>query len=653
MWYEHAGRFGDRAAGDLTVDEDLTELRRRLAPLLPTLYTFLARRSQDPEEAEDLLVETLCRTKATTGQRTTADRDLLPWLLRIADKNLRARIEQHPLSDAGLAPNWVVPIARLPAGLLDGVGRLSWDDRQALGLRYGDGLPEEVVAQTLGADRGTGGALVERALASAHDAWARTLQEYVRSAGAPSVQVIRETLPALRAGVSLSRAQEERVWRRVGEEREDVFVPSQPLPVLPRWCGRALLPLASVLALTVAGLLWFGRGVASPEQEGRQPAVVPTAQGVRDAAAGSASAWWPPTTIGQVPNVSGGTPTRRSWEQSVQGRQGFRHGGTLYYLLAIPYGFQLAATSPDDSSQSGSLIAESYAEMTYAPSPIGGRVVIGDRQRLWLQDGGTTRELIRGHFSGHRGPDRPAWGGTGQLAWHPQGRMVAVTVYDDADINTPAPTSIQTVTTDTLERVALATLLPGEFISALSYSPDGRFLLVSSDYRVLVIDTVRGNKVVRLPAAVRRAYWAPDPSETRLLWIGERQAGANSPFGTVQRDGKGLTVLGAAAHFGWHPGGEGILTARVGRSTGFEFWSYETPSGKREKIADVAEMDSTVRELAFGPDGRHLVYGNKEGLFLVHLGSGRVEKILSAVGGVYSVRWIAAESQNQPGPTAR
>ena len=653
MWHEHAGRFGDRAAGDLTVDEDLTELRQRLAPLLPTLYSFLARRSQDPEEAEDLLVETLCRAKAAMGQRQTADKDLLPWLLRIADRNLRARIEQHPLSDAGFAPNWMVPSARLPAGLLDGVCRLSWDDRQVLGLRYGDGLPEDVVAQTVGADPGTGGALVERALASAHDAWARTLQEYARSAGAPSAQVIRETLPALRARASLSHAQEERVWRRVGEEREDVFVPGRPLPVLPRWLGRALLPLASVLALTVAGLLWLGSGAASPEQGGRLPPVAATAREASNTDAGSASAWWPPTTIGQVPQASGGTPTRRSWDQSVQGRQAFRHGGTVYYLLAIPYGFQLAATSPDDSSPGGSLIAESYAEMTYAPSPVDDRVVIADRQRLWLQEGDTTRELIRGHFSGHRGPDRPAWGGTGQLAWHPQGRMVAVTVYDDADSNTPAPTSIQAVTTDTLERVALATLLPGEFVSALSYSPDGRFLLVSSDYRVLVIDTARRSKVVRLPRAVRRAYWAPDASETRLLWIGEHKANTNSPFGTVQRDGKGLTVLGAAAHVGWHPQGEGILTARVGRGTGFEFWSYETPSGKREKIAVVAEMDSTIRELAFGLDGRHLVYGNKEGLFLVHLGASRVEKILGAVGGVYSVRWIAAESQNQPGSTAR
>ncbi|MBA2363475.1 MAG: hypothetical protein H0V86_08105 [Chloroflexia bacterium] len=657
MRLENVGRFGDRAAGDLAANEDLAGFRQRLAPLLPALYTFLARRSQDQEEAEDLLVETLCLAKATVVQRGAGSETSLPWLLRLADRNLRSRIERNPLLDAGLAPNWVVPTARLPEGLLDGVARLGWDDRQALGLRYGDGLTEDVVAQTLGADPGTGAALVERALDAAHDGWAQTLQEYSRSAGAPPTQVIHEALPALHAAVSPSRAQEELVWRRVEEERHELFVPGRPLPLMTGRFRRAFVLLASFLVLTVAALLWFGRGAASPAQDGRQGAererlaAASTARTQGDATGVDASASPNPARDFQIPAVDDGTPSRRSWDQFARDRQQYQHDGTLYYLLAIPYGSQLATTALDNSSPSGALIAESYADVTYAISPTDGRVVVGDRKRLWVQEGVSARELIRGHFSGYRGPTRPAWGITGQLAWHPKGRMVAVTIYD-GEATVLAPTVIQTVMTDTLERVAVVTLLPGEFVTALSYSPDGRNLLISSDSRALVIDTARGNTVARLPASVDRAYWSSSSDNVRLLWIGKRKADANSAFGTVRRDGTGLTVLGKAAHTGWHPDGERILTARFGRGAGFEFWSHDAPTGKREKLAEIAEMDTSVGELAFGPDGRHLAYGNKEGLFLVHLGSGRVQKLLSSVGGVYSVRWDTA-SPGQPSSVAR
>ncbi|MDQ3327167.1 MAG: hypothetical protein M3506_01400 [Chloroflexota bacterium] len=643
MRFENAGQFWERASGDLAAGEDLTELRQRLAPHLPSLYTFLARRSQDREEAEDLLVETLCLAKATEAQRVAEGGASLPWLLRLADRNLRARIEQHPVGDAGFAPNWVVPTARLPVGLLDGVGRLGWADRQALGLRYGDGLPVDIVAQALGADPGAGGAVMERALDAAHEAWAQTLQEYTRGAGAPPTQVIREVLPALRASASLSRALVERVWQRVGEERPDVFVPSRPLPILPRWFVRAMVLVVFTVALVIAGLVWLDSDAASPGPEPQRA--------TRDVDAGSAPVSLPPAVLGQ--NGGAGTPTRRSWDQFAQDRQQFRHEGTLYYIYVIPrrYRFRLVATGVDATPAQRAVVTVSGDELPYAISRTDGRVIVGEGKRLWVQDGTSSRELIRGHFNGYRGPTPPTWGITGQLAWHPAGKMVAATVYH-GDGYTHAPVSIQTVRTDTLERTKIAGFQPGEMVSALSYSPDGRFLLVTTESRSIVIDTARRNRAVRLPATVRRAYWAPSPSETRLLWIGARRAGANSPFGTVQQDGTGLTVLGTAAHTAWHPGGDGILVARFGRGAGFEFWSYDAESDRREKLVDVRDMDTSVQALVFGPDGRHLAYGNKTGLFLVHLGSGRVQQLVDVAGGAFDVQWGTA-SPGQPGSVAR
>ncbi|MEJ7653602.1 MAG: hypothetical protein WKH64_09840 [Chloroflexia bacterium] len=66
------------------VSEGPAAVRALVEPLLPTLWTFVARRTDDDEETEDALVETLLRARSDARRDSSSRLSLLGRLLRHA-----------------------------------------------------------------------------------------------------------------------------------------------------------------------------------------------------------------------------------------------------------------------------------------------------------------------------------------------------------------------------------------------------------------------------------------------------------------------------------------------------------------------------------------------------------------------------------------
>ncbi|MEJ7652478.1 MAG: hypothetical protein WKH64_03535 [Chloroflexia bacterium] len=80
--------------------------RNLLAPLVPTLYSFFARRTADREDAEDMLVETMVRARADVLRRPTSGARLLGRLIGLATHALAANLAMDREAESGLKPNW-------------------------------------------------------------------------------------------------------------------------------------------------------------------------------------------------------------------------------------------------------------------------------------------------------------------------------------------------------------------------------------------------------------------------------------------------------------------------------------------------------------------------------------------------------------------
>ncbi len=639
-----------------------SHLRPLVSPLLPTLYTFVARRAQDIEEAEDLLVETLLLARESAPSHRAARAPLLPWLLQLADRILRARIGVSPLLEAGLEPNLTVFKAQATPELLEAIAGLPADRRRVLGMRFGDGLSEEVIGQVLGTDTRTAASLVERAVEALGASWSAHERAFrVR----PESWGVMAALAPFLATAAPTSAQEVRVWQRFDDEEErEEFRPARPLTLpLPRW-ARSVLGGVGLLIAVASLWLWTRGGSAgtpsSADTAAQQPAAAPAVSRVVFPTSGPME----PSTAGQgIPPQAAG--------MVASGRTGWRHDGRLYYVEYGAYiGAALMVTGPDASTSEREPDTRALAvrydpgdRFVYSVSPSGSEVLVGGKEGVFLHrgDGDSPRKLPNVAVSttrhGISGPDA--------LVWHPNARQFVLALETFAPGRRPARhSSIRVVQLNPdgrgsggVESVREIGRVDGA-VSSLSYSPTGRYLLLNlQNSPALLIDTGRNNKVVRLPAVVQRAQWSPSARPNRLLWSGYARQPHEVSFGTVGPDGKGLRRIGTAAFAGWHPDGRRIIASTAMSDSqpgrGFTFWRVDPGRREWEKLSDVPDMVAPLTPVAWGPDGGHLAYGVGDGLYLVHYGNrGRVEKVSSLPQTVTSVQWQDEDSRStaSPGP---
>jgi DNA-directed RNA polymerase specialized sigma24 family protein len=625
------------------------EFRAVLEPLLPALYVFLARRCVDDEEVEDLLIETLRSARSRAVGQSSPDSSLLGWLLRSALGIVRLRVEQNPVLDAGLAPNWAVREAEVPRELLDALARLSWDERQMLGMRYGDALPPALVSEVLG----TGAEEIDRAVARvARHAFSEWLSVGLSTRigvsavdrDAPGIRAVGVELSKLATAVALTPAMAARVWRRVAEEGEETFVAGRALPELPAGMRAVLLAIGLAVLLALAAV-WLRDGGPPPDP----PRTRAVARLPREPNATGLWRFPDAARISPAPErraSAGATPpaeeVRRQAERQATWR---RHEGRIYYLdRSSPYETVLTVADLQRVSDEGvpemRVIARRVGSVrAYAVARDGVRVVSGG-DTVWLYDGERERRLLDASVPPRR-QGRPPLGWVGAMTWHPNGRTLALSVG-------MWPTRIQVLQTDDPAphrgRREVAVLEADEWVDSLAFSGSGRYVLGNTSRGVVLIDMLDDGAVSRLPVLVREASWSSGVWPERLLWTGgEPAAPGNTPFGTINPDGSGLRRLGLAEHVAWAPDGVSVLAAvrRSPPNAGLGFWRYHLRDLERQHLASVAGVPEPLRDVAWGPDGRHFAYGSQDGVTVIHIGRGRAAPLPGIAGAATSVTWQA------------
>lgn len=636
--------------------------RSVVSPLLPAVYTFVALRTQDRDEAEDVLVETLLRARSEAPNRTSPETPLLGWLLQIANSGLRAGVDADRLRSSGLAPSWAAPSSVLPPKMIEAVSRLPHDQSLALGLRFRDRLPLPVIATTLGRSEREGNALLDRAIASVLNACRPaagpdcTAQPDIlcscvagRSEGqdlTPSGDVHLGMAPALQslvnAGVSatLSPTRAARIWQRYGEEREE-FLPGHPVPTLPTWIRRAVAVGAACLAVTAAGLWWL-------EMSMNQPAA-------------------PPTVMNAGPSTWNSTParSRRRASPTVTDIAGAAEGfssaplpglsGRLYYVEHPPGGrARLMATDLEPNGATRAVASVPSYELVYATARSGRWIAWGSRDDLWVR-----------HMDGHSPPlhvdtlespasdwlryemDRtPHRFKIGALAWHPRGRTLAL-ASEPLFYRGLERSRVQTVRLADHQLATLSTLQPNESVSDLSWSSAGDALLVNTSKRVLVIHLHRrGAPTYSVIGRARQVYWPPDPARRSLLWIG-RGTRPEQPFGVVGANDAHRRTLGTAAFVQWHADGRHLVIARPERRVpgALQFYLVDVSTGVWERLAGINAARPDDDDVTPAPGGRYLAYATDRGLYVVDYltgASGRASVGSSYQRPVSSPRWYGA-----------
>ncbi len=655
-------------------DHGADQARILIEPLLATLYGFLARRTSEAEEAEDVLVDTLLAARAHAPQMTGDDRPLLGWLLATALHILRSCIGADPVLESGLEHHQAGLPVRLSAGLHQALPRLSRVERLALGMRFADALPIAVIAQAIGRSEHAVHALLGTALARIGRACYPTLAptwpepeqlDYYVSAllagdhAAPPDSLRPETVAIVTALVGLHTSVEvvpglhERVWHEYGQRREE-YLPGRPFPSAPTW----LLPIGLILLLALAlgaGSYWLlSRQVPQEPRRIAGAAAQPSATFVA-VFSGSAA---PPTSA--RPLYTPG-PGRQALSE-LAGKLYYVQPGTVLELFSV----NLGARDPSGFSSPERVLRIGPGILDYDISPTDGMVAYSTGRGLWTQDAeGGIRYLAPLTRRAETSPTRRDRPGDvdGMLrarhaVWHPQGHTIAF-VDDGHDGRSRGARAGQSVFTYT---PGLDTAL-GEPLFVLDASDEARALSWSADGKYLAVRTRRGSHMVRVDAkGARRSFflenrdvhWSQHPANRSVLVTERREPGTDAPFGVTELDGSDYRVLGTATFVTWQPNGKGILFVRRGRraGSGMSLWRHNLASQEPEKVSDVPAMGRGVREVVFSPDGRYLAFTTARGAWVASVSDGEAVELPGVPGLARGLRWRADPARYVPPRTA-
>lgn len=671
-------RVGDLAAA---LNRGVPEARSLISPLLPAVYAYLARRSADPEEAEEALGDALLLARGRVRDPRAAPLPLLPWLLAAADGALRSRIgHADPDAEAGLAAGRGSMPVRIRSGLAEALPRLRRPERLALGMRFADRLPAETVAAALRRETADVRADLVRALAhvAAESYPGRSipypdpvdLDGYVDRvlAGDPGerpasvgeeVAEVANALQRLPAATQLTPRAADRVWRRFEDEAEE-YLPGRPLPVLPAWLRTALGGALMAAVLAGAGLWFVGSAppeaadraadAARPGRAAAEPARTPTAS--IDTAEDGESAAGPPADAPEP---------RPAWTPGTD--RGFlgELTGTLYYVRPGARATLMRGDLGrlDGSGQPGVLLTAAGSQLRYAVSPTDGSIAYStpDGLALWDAELRTSLPLV-GPLRGDA-PGETAALSVRAAAWHPQGHTLALVTGGAAEGRERLWT--YTPGLDSPPGALAYALEPRDRVSSVAWSPSGDSLLLNTARGAVVVSPPgmgrRRTGAVRLRLDGKVASWSPEARPERLVWIEKMWPGTNAPFGVVDPDGRRSTTIGQAASVSWQPGGERLLYARhrsarsgPGRPVGASVWQYELATGEDVRLSELPEMDASVGEVEWAPDGMHLALATRRGVLVANAYSGETAPLPGPAGPVRDLTWWSDPAAYTPPP---
>ncbi|MDQ3855474.1 MAG: hypothetical protein M3281_03675 [Chloroflexota bacterium] len=422
-------------------------LRELLAPLLPTLYTFVARRTEDANEAESVLVDALVCARSDARRFAGSQTPLLGWLLRQALQTLRVEQEtdgpldisqelpDHHLREAGFLPNEVVPSVPAPPWTFETLTKLPERERLALGMRFGDGLPVRTIAVALDTDEATVQTAVEtgvralqetccpdkrlsRITAAGYDAYVTSVLDGVDGDPpaeiGPGMATLTRSLAATRSPRGPSDSKQASVWQRFQSDREQVLT-SSLVPPLARWIAPVLL-VAGLLLSLVAVSLWliYGRGEQRPDS----PALSRS------------------TAVASNPSSSGAVAARAAELEAARPRSAMRFAGRVFFTGRHGGSNELwfvdmSELDVQNRRQPRLLARLAGANAVYAVSPSGGRVAYADGGTIWVRGLGPGRPVpvLQLTLGGKRSSARTRRASTERvtaLAWHPHGDRIAV-----------------------------------------------------------------------------------------------------------------------------------------------------------------------------------------------------------------------------------
>lgn len=598
-----------------------------LGLFLPALYSFVLRRTTAREDAEDLLVEVLLRASADLD-RSGKHSVQLADLLRHAHQAAAVEVEQdQPLLAAGLQPGPVVPDV-LPESMRRILSELPPLQRYVLAMRLGDGLSIDDIALILGQ-------LPERLLdpmAAAVEALLPVRQrgpvdpmvlcsytEAVlagrsRSPSAlpePAQQVAR-AIAATRVPVEPTDAEVQRVWHRYEQEREE-FLPGTVMPVLPAWARSLLLSLLLLVGLVIVSLWWLSRPADEPRL---MAAPAPTTQ---PAEARSEPSRGRPAQRGQLPQLVAGA------------------AGRLFVLVHGPGDavslqmLDLSKRQPDGVPTDRTLLTVPGGPLPFALSPSGLRVAYGREDGVWMQDvdGGYTRLVatlgaVQKPIAGNNVVRRCEGSRAGPLAWRPDSTAI-VAVWEQSCLG-GAP-EVHLLSTAGWPTKVLIRLEMQEKVSALSWSPDGRYLLITSNYGVAALDTAGGNRLRRYPPQITSAEWMPDVERDVLLWrrTGE---GGKPVWGTAAAGEAAESEIGPADFAAWSPDGAGVILADLDAGGRYAV-SRVTPGSRDREALGTRPFPGTQlpRLVRLSPDAKFAAYTTQDSVYLLDYERGVQQKL--------------------------
>lgn len=654
------------------------DVRALIAPISTVLYTYIARRTEDPEEAEDLLVETLLRARSDSYSGAIAGTPLPGWLLSLAQQALETEVESNQLHDApwerallsaGLKPNDVVPAAESPSWMLQTIARLPHDERSALGMRFGDSLPPDVIGQVLGISAGAAQSAVDRAVRCVQEsccpdkclsritptALAGYVSDLLAGVGhstppevGPGLKLLLDSLVAMRSTRALAPSREVRVWRRYEEEREEALQGR----TAPAWVWSIVL-VALLLVALIAASVW----VLSRQPD--DPVRIAGASGSASGRTGRGASGRPevahssllldpispPDTSTEVASAS--FPARLYYEQT-EGNRGTR-------LMSI----DMAESLPSGVHPSRTVLAQPYGELYYVVSPSDAGIAYSVGDSLWMQDldGREKQNLLTLQPGGWRGGGAPkaSWYPVplrvGPVAWRPRGDRIAL-IAGPANPRDIWPVQllvvdldgkiVETVDVSQLTSTVAPTADHSITVRDLTWSPAGEQLLVGATGVSLLLDMSKDPPCVKavLPA-LKSAAWSMAPRSQRLLWIGQERPDGNSTLGVYNARDARLEFMGEAVSAAWYPGGRSIVFARYAKHlrNPLDVWILDPTTREQRRVAGLPGMPVPSGGIQFAPDGQHLAYATPEGIYLADYTTRELGKLEGSEDGATALRW--------------
>ncbi|ACZ41039.1 RNA polymerase, sigma-24 subunit, ECF subfamily [Thermobaculum terrenum ATCC BAA-798] len=610
----------------------LEALQVLVNPILPQLYDFIARRTIDGQEAEDVLQQTLWLAFKTC-YKSDQELGLLDWLLSIATRVLLNRVNSDPLCECGLG--FLVQddsgrtndkVSRLYGRLLASeISHFAKTQRFILGLFVHERWSIHRISTVLGiSPHKVESSISTTVLQILIDLWPEEPESRLNrndvylitreillgniSGSYPRIRSLIDTLSVKHTTFSMPPNLEARLWKSCSADFPQQYVP--PLAVGNDNIRVYLWAVAACIVLLFAAVLganFFGIDSSA------KPSQVKTAERL--------------VSDQNVSNRSDDSTSNIA--ARINGFVRDRYlSGRLVLLHYGPDGNSVGVVDFDTGNIARDVFTDLSPNVVFAISPSGRYLAYGKQDAVMLSDiidRSPPRWLItlqspntdRWRYEMDRTPHRFR---VAALAWHPNEQILAVAsepiYYRGLEHSRVQLVRVRNSGGETISTIV--TLQSFEDVVSLDWSADGTQLLIGTDRRILLASFSRFGfwDLKQLPGR-GTATWSPD--DKLVLWVSPSDsASGSSLFGVTNPSTGKSSTLGTCDYARWEddPNYVVFLQGVSNHSDRIVLSRMNLSSGEVDQVLQVAFKGNFESNALLSPDGRYLLYNDEDGLHL-------------------------------------